>query len=403
MNLAAFIARRYLVSKKSYNAINIISIISVVGIAVGTMALVIVLSALNGITGLVFSLYNVFDPDVKILPKEGKVVAVSGQMISALEGYNYSFVMEEKALLRHGDKQTIATIKGVDENFVKLARFDTVVYPGSFRLESDSVTYSVLGCGIADKLGIYVGEGGSFSMPLQIYFPKKENTAVLNPEDAFSTGIVYPSGTFSLNDDFDFTYVLLPLDYVRELLQAGEKEVSAVEITAPAGKTPDELAEDLKQKLGDGFKVKTRYELNEVLFRTMKSEKWWTFLILAFILVIGTFNVIGSLTMLIIEKKKDIGILSTMGADESLIRKIFMTEGFYITLIGAVAGLALGLLICFLQIRFKLVPFNEGFVIDAYPITIIPMDILYIFLTVMAIGFFASWYPVRLFTRRYFG
>lgn len=401
MNLSSFIAKCYLVSKKSTNAINIISFISVAGICVGTLAMVIVLSALNGITALVFSLYNSFDPDVKILPAEGKSFTVTEKMMTDLEGMNYSFVMEEKALLRYGDQQTIATIKGVDANFKNLSRFDTVIFSGEYKLSSDSNIFCVMGAGVAGKLAVSPSDD-QYASPVQVYFPKKENTGVINPEDAFNTGIAYVSGLFSLNDDFDFTYVLLPLDYVRELLQKSENEAGAIEIAAPQGKTPDELKEELQSKFGSGFKIKTRFELNEILFKTMQSEKWWTFLILAFILLIGTFNVIGSLTMLIIEKKKDIGILSNMGADEILIRKIFMTEGFYITLIGAFGGLVLGLLICFLQIQFKLVPFNEGFLVDAYPIKIMPLDIVYIFLTIMLIGYFASWYPVRVFTKKYF-
>jgi len=401
MSLSSFIARRYLISKKSTNAINIISFISVAGICVGTMAMVIVLSALNGITALVFSLYNSFDPDIKILPAEGKSFAVTEKILSDLKGMNYSFVLEEKALLRHGDQQTIATIKGVDDNFKNLARFDTVIFSGQYKLSSDSNIFCVLGAGVAAKLNVSPGID-EYSSPVQIYFPKKENTGVINPEDAFNTGIAYASALFSLNDDFDYTYVLLPLDYVRELLQKNENDVSAIELTAPVGKTPDELKAELQTKLGNNFKIKTRYELNEILFKTMQSEKWWTFLILAFILLIGTFNVIGSITMLIIEKKKDIGILSNMGADETLIRKIFMTEGFFIALIGALGGLLLGLLVCFLQLQFKLIPFNEGFLVDAFPIKIMPMDVVYTFVTVMSIGFFAAWYPVKVFTKKYF-
>ena len=364
--------------------------------------MVIVLSALNGITALVFSLYNSFDPDVKIMPAQGKTFLLSEEMLSCIKGMNYSFVMEEKALLRHGEKQTIATIKGVDDNFKNLSRFDTILFSGEYKLSSDSNIFCVMGAGIAGKLEVSPGID-EFSSPVQIYFPKKENIGVINPEDAFNSGIAYTSGLFSLNDDFDFTYVLLPLNYVRELLQKEENAVSAIEIAVPKGKTPDEIKEQLQSKLGSKFKIKTRYELNEILFKTMQSEKWWTFLILAFILLIGTFNVIGSLTMLIIEKKKDIGIFAYMGADETLIRKIFMTEGFFITLIGAFAGLILGLFFCFLQIKFKLIPFNEGFLIDSYPVKIIVTDIVYVFLTVMSIGFFASWYPVRVFTKKHFG
>ncbi len=250
---------------------------------------------------------------------------------------------------------------------------------------------------IAKKLNVSVND---FMKPLEIYVPKRGNQAVINPEDAFNIKTVEVSGIFSLNDDFDKQYCIVPIALARALLDR-TREVSAIEIGLEKGKDKEDAKAEIAAVLGDGYEVKTRFEQNEVLFKTINSEKWWTFLILSFILVIATFNVIGSLTMLIIEKKKDISTLMFMGADKHLIRKIFMREGLMITLTGAATGLLLGLLVCWIQTTYKLVPFSEGFIVDAYPVAVKPTDLSMIFAVVMAIGFFAAWYPVRVFTKRF--
>lgn len=406
MRLSSFIAKRYLISKKSHNAINIISAISVGGICIGAAAMVIVLSALNGITALVLSLYNTFDPDIKILPREGKTFVADGTFFKKIKDdpsvAHYSSVLEEKALVKYEEKQAIATLKGVDDAFKDLCRFDTVITAGQYKLKDDSsMALAVVGAGIARKLNLTLDESG-FSYPMHIYVPKKDKVAMITPDDAFNIGITFPSGVFNLNDDFDYKYVVMPLDFVQGMLGKKSNEVSSVELSLKPGSDAAKISQQLSATLGNAYILKTRFQLNEVLFKTLSSEKWWTFLILAFILLIGTFNVIGSLTMLIIEKKKDIGILANMGADRSLIRSIFMTEGFFITAIGAVSGITLGVLVCWLQQQFKLVPFSEGFVVDSYPIQMQPYDILFIFLTVMVIGFAAAYYPVRVFSRKYF-
>ena len=416
MNLSLFIAKRYLVKRpwwslllpwwahllmKSPNAINIITGISIRGIGTGTMAIVIVLSAFNGISDLVFGLYNTFDPDIKISPKEGKSFVIdpaSAEQIKKLNGVAYyTEVLQENALLKYDDKQVIATIKGVSDDFVKMTRLDTVIKEGEFLLHHDSLDYAVLGYGLARKLNISLSD---FMNPLEIYVPKRGNQAYLNPEDAFLIQRMEVSGIFSLNDDFDFRYCILPLSLARKLLDR-KNELSAIEIGLKPGADVQKVKKEIAEIVGIKFDIKSRFEQNEVLFKTINSEKWWTFLILAFILVIGTFNVIGSLTMLIIEKKKDIQTLMFLGADKMLVRKIFMREGLMITLTGAVSGLLLGLLLCWIQMRFKLVPFSEGFVVDSYPVKIIPMDLALVFGTVMLIGFFAAWYPVRIFTRKF--
>ena len=421
MNLSLFIAKRYLISKKSHNAINIITFISVMGVCIGTMAIIIVLSAFNGISNLVFGLYNTFDPDIKITPKEGKTFTPDSlwqEKIKKTEGVAYyTEVLQENALLKYDDKQVIATIKGVSDDFAKMTRLDTVIREGQFLLHNDSIDYAVLGYGIARRLNISITD---FMHPLEIYVPKRGNQSYLNPEDAFLIRSVEVSGVFSLNDDFDYRYTIIPISLARKLLNR-KKELSAIEIGLKPNADKEKVKEEIQkilatpplppQRGGDalgslplgglGWEVKTRFEQNELLFKTINSEKWWTFLILAFILVIAIFNVIGSLTMLIIEKKKDIQTLMFLGADKNLIRNIFMREGLMITLTGVAGGILLGLLLCWIQIKFKLVPFSEGFVVDSYPVKIIPMDILLVFTTVMFIGFFAAWYPVRIFTRKF--
>ena len=403
MNLSLFIAKRYLISKKSHNAINIITFISIAGVCIGTMALIIILSAFNGISDLVFGLYNTFDPDIKITPTEGKTFlpdSVAFGKIKKLDGVAYyTEVLQENALLKFDDKQVIATIKGVSDDFVKMTRLDTVIREGQFLLQSDSVNYAVLGYGIARRLNLSMTD---FMHPLEIYVPKRGNKSYLNPEDAFTIRSVEVSGIFSLNDDFDFKYSIIPLSLARNLLDR-KNELSAVEIGLKAGVDKEKIKNEIENILDhvSWYDIKTRYEQNEVLFKTINSEKWWTFLILAFILVIATFNVIGSLTMLIIEKKKDIQTLMFLGADKNLIRKIFMREGLMITITGAISGLLLGLLLCWIQMKFKLVPFSEGFIVDSYPVKIIPMDLVLVFACVMLIGFFAAWYPVRIFTKKF--
>lgn len=403
MNFPFFIAKRYLVSKKSHNAINIISGISVVAITIGTAALVIILSALNGLTGLVESLYNSFDADIRITIAEGKTFdpnSLEFQSLKKIKGVKYfTEVIEENALLKYNDQQSLATIKGVSPEFVNATRFDTLVQNGTFDLKRNGVDHAVLGIGVAYLLNVNMGDMYS---PLSVYAPKRGNVTSINPEDAFNEERAYVSGIFSINDDFDKRYVIVPIDFARRLLDY-KTEVSAIELALEPKANVKKIKEEVKAAIGDKFVVKDRYEQNELLFKTLKSEKLWTFIILVFILVIATFNVIGSLTMLIVEKKKDITILWNMGADLQQIRKIFLMEGMMITFLGALAGLVLGLIICWMQIQFKMVRFSEGYVVDAYPIRIQLSDLGLILLVVMLIGLFAAWYPVRVFTRRHLG
>lgn len=408
MRLPLFIALRYLFTRKSHNAINIITIISMICVAVVSMALVIILSAMNGLSGLVGSLYNSFNPDIRITAAKGKTFLPDSLLetkVRRIPGVAYySEVVEENALLEFDGRQVIASVRGVGDDFQRMTRFDTVIREGSYRVETNGAqTYAIAGRGITGKLGIGVEDGFSVA-PLDLFVPKRGIDLRITPENIdeenFTKKTVYITGAYGINDDFDFKYVIVPVKYARELF-GYTKECSALEIGIKPGSDPDAVKAALGQVLGASFVVKDRMEQNSLLFKTLKSEKLWTFVILLFILLIAVFNITGSLTMLILEKKKDIGIFWSMGADRRMIRRIFFTEGVMISLFGVLAGILLGLIVCWLQIAFGFYGFGEGFVVDAYPITIKVTDILLILVSVMGIGILAAWYPVTIFTRRY--
>jgi lipoprotein-releasing system permease protein len=397
LNLPFFIAKRYLISKKSHNAINIISGISVAGVCIGTMALIIVLSAFNGLSDLVQSLYNSFDADIEITIKQGKTfnpASAEIQSLKKIEGVaHYTEVMEGNALLKFNDKQCVATIKGVSSGFEKMIDFDSLINEGRFNLEKNNI---VIGKGIS-----YVLETGPTEKftPISIYAPKRGKISTFDSEGGLNELKAYPAATFSINDDFD-KYVFMNIDKARQLFDY-TNEVTSVELGLKEAIDKEKVQQQISSILGDKYEIKNRQQQNAVLFKTLKSEKLWTFIILVFILIIATFNVIGSLTMLIIEKKKDITILHDMGADIQLIRKIFLMEGLLITLIGAVFGLLLGTFVCWLQMKFSLVRFNQGYVVDAYPIKLEVTDFIMVLGVVLLIGFFAAWYPVRVFTKKH--
>lgn len=398
MNFPLYIAKRYLLSKKSHNIINIISAISVVGVSVGTMALIIVLSVFNGFENLVISLYNSFDSDIKITVKEGKSfdpASLAVDSIKNLEGVKYyTEVIEENALIKYKDKQFIATIKATNDAYLKHCGLDSMLMAGDLVLEKEGQPFTLMGQGVAYNLGINLND---FFNPVTLYVPKRgTEISTTNPEQAFSTRAIYPSGIFSIQQEIDSKYVLLPLSFARELLQY-EKEVTSLEIGLSHEADDDKIQKKIEGILGGKFLVQNRYQQHETLYKIMKSEKWAIFLILAFILVIATFNIIGSLTMLIIDKKKDIGILMNMGADIDMIRKIFLIEGILIASVGAFSGITLGAIICWLQQTFGLVKLQGAgsFVIEAYPVQMQLSDFIYVLITVLVIGFIAAWFPAK--------
>ncbi|MCX6294996.1 MAG: FtsX-like permease family protein [Bacteroidetes bacterium] len=397
MNLPFFIAKRYLVSKKSHNAINIISGISVGGISIGTMALVIVLSIFNGLSSLVQSLYNSFDADIEITIKQGKTFFPNTsefQSLKKIEGVAYyNEVIAGNALLKYDDKQCIATIKGVSAGFEKMSRIDTLTREGDFNINKNNI---VIGKGISYVLQ---SRPGDLSSLISIYAPKRGKINSLNPEDGLNEIKAYPAGVFSLNEEFD-NYLIMNIDRARELLDY-TTEVTSLELGIKKGSDIEKVRKEIAAILGDKYEIKNREQQNATLYKTMQSEKLWTFIILIFILIIATFNVIGSLTMLIIEKKKDISILHHMGADIKLIRKIFLVEGMLITFIGTIFGLLIGTFLCWIQMTFEVISISEGLVVNAYPIKVEAFDILMIMIAALSIGFIAAWYPVRIFTKRH--
>lgn len=400
MKLALFIARRYLFAKKSHNVINIISMISVIGIAVGTLALVVVLSIYNGFDDLVKSLHATFDPDLRITPAEGKVfsphTAAFNELRMLPEVASFSEILEENVLLQYGDKQDIVNLKGVDSVFEAVTPIKEAMYTGEFSLHFGEIEQAVLGTTIAAKLGV----GIYFLDPLEVYIPKREGSInMLNPAEALNHDYLYPAGIFSIEQTFDSRYVFVPIAFMRRLLNYAD-EVSAVEIRLQAGHSEQEMMKRVQQLLGDGFTVKDRYRQNESIYVMMMTEKAIIYAILLFIVLIISCNVLGSLAMLIIEKKADRATLKSMGASDRLIRRIFLFEGWLISLFGVACGIVGGLLLCYLQQRFGLLTVSGSLLVDAYPVHVLWSDVLVVALSVAAIGFVAALLPVRYLGKR---
>ena len=403
MKLPFYIARRYLVSKKTHNIINIISGISVVGVLVGTMALVIVLSVFNGFEKVVVSMFNVFDPDLQVTPREGKTFRESelpAKTIASLPGViSYTNVVEENALFRYKEKQCIAAIKGVSPGYEKGSPVDTLLVEGEMVIQSVSFDFAIPGFGIAYYLGVQVDDPENL---ISIYVPDRHKRIGSLSEGTFRSETIRPSGIFSVQQDFDNKFMFVPLRFARRLLDYTD-EVTSAEIRLSPGANAETIQPQLEKLAGSRFIVKNRLQQQDLLYKTMKSEKWAVFLILTFILIIATFNVIGSITMLILDKKRDIGILRNIGANQQLIRRIFFTEGTLIILAGALGGLLLGFVICWLQQHFGLIKLNGGgsFVMSAYPVYMKISDFILVFLTVLSIGLAATWLPVHRISNRF--
>lgn len=406
MNLSFYIARRYLFSKKSHNAINIISMVCVCGVVIATTAVVCALSVYNGFNDLVADMFSSFDPELKITPRTGKVfdpTTAEFQQVKQLPDIAYfGEVLQDNALIRYHDRQDVAIIKGVDDNFSHLTQIDSVLIDGSFILKDEVTDYAILGVGLSSKLGAKPG----FASPLEIYVPKRnEKVNLSNPASSFSQEYAYIGGVFMINQQvYDEGYMILPLSLVRELYKY-DKEVTSIELKIADGANISSVKKQLKSILDDRFIIQDRYEQQEASFKMMQVEKWITYLILSFILTIALFNVVGSLSMLMIEKKDDVHTLRNMGADNKLIRRIFLFEGWMISGFGALIGIVIGLALCFLQRQFGLIKLGQtagAFIIDAYPVRVMFTDALIAFITVAAIGFMAAWYPVHYLGKKWF-
>ncbi len=395
MHLPSLFARRYLVSKKSTQAINILSGISVLAMLVGSLGLVMVLSVFNGFEHLVVSLYDKFYPELIVSPVKGKFFnehTIQYDKLERVKGIKaYSLQLEEKALLRFGDNQYIATVRGVDKNFTKISSIPNAMFHGQFLLHSNGQRHAVVGAGIEQALGL------NYDNPfneLSIYIPKKGVSYVLNPEDAFHRALIKPSGSFSIQQEFDVEYVFVPIEFMRTLVNEPNL-VSGISISLESEADINLVKKELKKICGDQFAVFDRFEQNKSLYAIMKVEKWVVYAILTFILIVAAFNIIGSLSMLIMEKRKDINILRVMGSDLLSIKKIFLYEGILISFIGCILGFIISIILIVLQQKFGLIEIGGGtFVVSAYPVKMNTMDFVLVFFTVMGIGIIASWIPM---------
>lgn len=406
MNFPFYIARRYLFSKKKHNAINVISGISVCGVALATLALVCTLSVFNGFQDMVASFFTAFDPQLKITVREGKVFDGQDERIRAVcalpEIDVFTETLEENAMVQYKDRQAMVVLKGVEDNFEELTSIDSILYgAGEFLLHDSIVNYGIMGVELVATLGT----GLQFVDPLQVYLPKRNaKVNMANPSASFNQDYLYSPGVvFVVNQqEYDGKYILTSLDFLRQLLDY-TTEVSAMELKLKSDANVSSVQAKIKKILGDAFVVQNRYQQQADVFRIMEIEKLISYLFLTFILMIACFNVIGSLSMLILDKKEDVVTLRSLGADDKLISRIFLFEGRLISLLGAVTGIVLGLTLCFIQQRFGVISLGGGggtFVVDAYPVSVHAWDIVLVFVTVLAVGFLSVWYPVRYLSKR---
>lgn len=394
MPLPLNIARRYLFSKKSHSAINIVSLISVCGVAVGTMALVVVLSVYNGFRGVIEGLFSNFDPQIRIESAEGKYFQPDSirQVLEMPEVDIYSYVVQENALLKFKEKQLPVTVKGVDDNYDTLTHISDIMVRGEFSLHEGRFNKAVTG----GTLAANIGSGVFILDPIILYAPVREGKiSTIRPDKSFHEELVYPAGSFMVRQEkYDNTLIIVPIDVARSLFEY-ETEVTSVDIKLKDGVNEKRFIKEAGKMLGAGFEVNDRYAQQQDFYRMMEVEKWITYLILMFILMIAIFNIIGSLSMLMIEKQEDVKILSNLGMRRRDIFHIFLGEGALITISGVAVGIILGLLICWLQATFGLVSMGaEGsFIVNAYPVKVKVTDVLVIFATVSILGFVSAAYP----------
>lgn len=396
MNLPVKFAFRYLFSRKM-SLVNIISLISVFGVAGMTAALIVILSVFNGFDSLIQSMMNQFDPDIKVSASQGKTFKINKSTYQALNSIdNVKIVMqniEETALFQYEHYQYIATIKGVETNYDEICNIKNCTYIGQYLLkDQQGISFALVGNDIAGNLTVNIN---GFT-PLKIYAPRRTEKVSMNPADAFSHSLIVPSGIFHIHQDFDSKYVIVPIDFARNLLEYDSTEVSSLEIACHDYTKVAATCKQIKEILGGEFQVKDRYQQQDMLYKIMQSEKMSIIVMLSFIIIIASFNIIGALTMLIIDKRKDIITLTDLGADSIFIRKIFANTGRLITLTGAIAGIIIGLLICWIQIQFHVITFPEGsFIIDYYPVEVRFWDIVVTTIIVTIIGFVAAVIPTR--------
>ena len=406
MNFPFFIARRYLFSKKSTHVINVISSISVIGVAVATMALVIVLSVFNGFHDLVASLFTSFDPQLKVVPVEGQTAPSDDSILTQIrllpEVDVATETVEDQALAIYQGKQAMVKIKGVEDNFSELSHITDILYgDGTYSLHAANLEYGILGIRLAQTMGI----GAQWDGYLKIYAPKKEGQLDLsNPGEGFvADSLNSPGVLFSVRQSkYDKNYIVTSIAFARNLF-GQQGMLSDLEIRLKEGSNLNAVKAEMQKIAGTKYKVLDRFEQQEDTFKIMSIEKLMAYIFLTFILVVACFNIIGSLSMLIIDKKNDVVTLRNLGANDKQITRVFLFEGRMIAVIGAVIGIGLGLLLCLLQQQYGFVRLGESegsFIVDAYPVSVHYTDVAIIFVTVIAVGWLAVWYPVRALSKR---
>lgn len=398
MNFSFYIAKRYLFSRKKQNVINLVSFVSVCGVAVGTMALVCVLSVFNGFQGVIEGLFSNFDPPYKLSAAQGKSFEADSVRSVLSHPYVDVFceVIEDNALVQYGDKQLPVVIKGVDDNYQSLNRIDSILKDGSFYLDDPNINTTIAGIGLVNSLGASV----HFVEPIWVYVPKRHaKVNLLQPDKSFHREYLYLSGVFMVQQErYDNNLMLVSLDFARNIFEY-PTQVTSIEFAFKDDVDQDFAKKELQTLLGDDYVIKDRYEQQEEFYNMLQIEKWVTYLILSFIVLIAVFNIIGSLSMLIIDKKNDVIILQHLGATDIVIKRIFLFEGWLISIVGAIIGVGIGLLLCFLQQEFGLISLGggDGFVIQDYPVQVIAWDVLIIFITVVIMGLLAAIYPTHYF------
>ena len=408
MNFPFYIARRYLFSKKSHHAINVISGVSVCGVALATLAMVCTLSVFNGFQDLVATMFTAFDPEIKITAANGKVFDSQDERIQLLRDLPeievFSESLEDNAMVQYKGRQAMVVIKGIEENFNQLTAIDSILYGrGEWILRDEVVDYAVPGIELVSVLGT----GIRFLDPLEVYAPKRgAKINVANPSTSFESSYLHSSGlVFAVNQQkYDASYILTSLSFARDLFQY-DTEVSSIELRIAADADGKEVKKDIKRMLGNDFLVQDRYEQQADTYRIMEVEKLISYVFLSFILLIACFNVIGSLSMLIIDKRNDVATLRNLGADDQLVSRVFLFEGYMITFFGALIGVGLGLILCFIQQEFGIISLGSGasagaFVVDAYPVSVYASDVVLVLITVLVTGFLSVFFPVRYLTRR---
>ncbi len=389
-------AWRYFKAKKSTNAINIISWVSVCAIILGTASLIVVMSVFNGLEQLVRSLYSSFYTDVRITPSSGKIMRVPYASLVKLSHtpgvVGYALTIEDQALLQYNNNLQPVMLKGVDDQYKKINGLSQNIFKGEYRLGNPEHPAAVLGSGVENSLEL---EADRSLSPMTVYLFRSGYINPADPESAVRSEPLLSSGTFRIQEDFDEHYVITNLGFMQRMMGLDSNQYGAIEIAVGGGSANQELKSSLQAVFGNGFLVQTRDEQNQTFFGVMKMEKWVIYIVLTIILVVAAFNMVGALTMLVFEKKKDIQILKALGADNRLIRQIFMNEGLLLGILGGSIGFGLAILLCWMQVNLKLVPLNGNFLIDYYPVKLIPGDFILVGTTILIVVLLASWLPAR--------